>query len=295
MSLLCFLIVATLALGASVVGEREARKATSEGLAGLASTLADRLHRGIGQRASVVEVLAKIDSLKPIWMHDPEAARRVLQQSLVLVPNGSSLRFAGTDGVVRAAAGTGREGERVADQKWFQHGLSGIAVEQAEALTYSLSGLDPSGTPFSIVDIAAPVRDDKGNSAGVLSLSLNWIWAAGLRQETLSRSSQWKTKELWILSADGRVIVGPDVGSRPYSSDTLAEMTSVEARFVQRPNRQGGHPHRLCRLQPGPDARLDRGGPAAGSDSLPSGAQGRLDDPDPRCADGAGRASSPRS
>ena len=59
----------------------------------------------------------------------------------------------------------------------------------------------------------------------MLSLSLNWIWAASLRQETLSRSSQWKTKELWILSADGRVIVGPDVGSRPYSSDKLAEMT----------------------------------------------------------------------
>lgn len=238
MSLLCILIVATLAFGASVVGEREARKATSEGLAGLASTLADRLHRGIGQRASIIEVLAKIDSLKPTWMHDPEAARRVLQQSLVLVPNGSSLRFAGTDGVVRAAAGTGLEGEGVAAQKWFRHGLSGSAVEQAEALNYPLSGLDANGLPFPIVDIAAPVRDAEGNSVGVLSLSLTWIWAASLRQETLSRSSQWKTKELWILASDGRVIVGPDVGARPYSRAMLAEMIgSMQGSFSDRRGR----------------------------------------------------------
>ena len=104
MSLLSFLIVATLALGALLVGEREARNATSEGLTGLASTLADRLDRSVGQRAGVVEMLARVEALKPVWEGDPEAARRLLQQALATIPNGNWLAFANTKGIVTAAA-----------------------------------------------------------------------------------------------------------------------------------------------------------------------------------------------
>ena len=228
MSLLSFLIVATLALGALLVGEREARNATSEGLTGLAATLADRLDRSVGQRAGVVEMLTRVEALKPVWEGDPEAARRLLQQALATIPNGNWLAFANTKGIVTAAANRRREGEDVSRYRWFQSGRTGTTIEVAQDLDYSLNGLGPDGGPYTIVELAAPVRDAGGRTTGVLALSLNWLWAASLRQETLNRSTEAATKELWILSRDGRVIIGPSLGSQPYSGDVLSRMHSAQ-------------------------------------------------------------------
>ena len=147
MSLLSFLIVATLALGALLVGEREARNATSEGLTGLASTLADRLDRGVGHRAGVVEMLTRVEALKPVWEGDPEAARRLLQQALATIPNGNWLAFANIKGIVTAAASRRREGEDVSRYRWFQSGRTGTTIEVAQDLDYSLNGLGPDGGP----------------------------------------------------------------------------------------------------------------------------------------------------
>ncbi len=224
MSLLCFLIVATLAIGASVVGEREARGATSEGLVGLAATLADRLARGADQRAGMVEVLARIEAIKPVLAGDPPAARKLLEQTLASIQGGRWFRFASADGTVTVAAEGSREGFSAGGRSWFEHGLQGTIVEQADELSYSLSGLAPDGEPYPIIDLASPVRDANGKPVGVLAFSLNWLWAANLRQQTLNRSSQWQTKELWILSRDGRMIVGPSIGSKPYSDAVLAQM-----------------------------------------------------------------------
>ena len=225
MSLVSFLTVATLAVGASEVGKREALRTTSEGLVGLASTMVDRANRSISQRASMVEMLARVEAVNPVFGGDPAVARRLLQQSFAVISGGRSFRFANAEGVVMAAAGGGQgEGEDVAARSWFQRGLKGTAIESAEEHSYSLSGLAADGAPYAIVEIAAPVRDARGGPVGVLAFSMNWLAIANLRQETLNRSAQAGTKELWILSSDGRVIIGPVVGSRPYSDEVLAEM-----------------------------------------------------------------------
>src|SRR5688500_15727912 len=105
MSLLTFVIVTTLAVGASRVGEPEARKATSDALTGLASTLADRLDRSIAVRMNMLEMLAKIEPLQTVWMGSPVAVRNVLDDALSVIAGASWLGFAGTDGIVVAASG----------------------------------------------------------------------------------------------------------------------------------------------------------------------------------------------
>ncbi|MEA2983852.1 MAG: hypothetical protein QOD94_106 [Alphaproteobacteria bacterium] len=229
MSLLTFVIVTTLAVGASRVGEREARKATSDALTGLASTLADRLDRSMAVRMNMLEMLAKIEPLQTVWTGSPVAVRNVLDDALSVIAGASWLGFAGTDGIVVAGSGGRREGTSVSEQPWFQRGLIVPTVEGANASKLSLTGLSSDGKPYTVVDIAVPIAGRSGGPAGVLALSLNWLWAANLRQEMLNRSTEPQTKQLWILSREGRVLVGPNPGAIPYPDPMLSRMAAARS------------------------------------------------------------------
>ncbi len=220
--LLTLLVVGVTAIGAVWLGEREARKSTTEALASLAGTLSDRFDRWISLRLGTVDLMAKVMSAED--RANPDAARAFLDTAASTMSGVGWLGFVDVDGVVRASARRYREGESVVSEPWFRRGLLGLTVSGVPGALVPLSGLSLDGRPSPIANIAAPVRDEHGQTVGVIVLSLTWLWAADLRQSTLNKTTQPETKELWILGEDGKIVLGPRPGAAPFGEKTLLLM-----------------------------------------------------------------------
>jgi hypothetical protein len=124
-SVLSFLIVAAVAMGAAFVGERAVRASSEKKMSEIAFSVADRLNRGVDSRLKSLELLAQIETLKATWVGDPAAGRRILGQALRAIPQAAWLGFATRDGIVQAASGGLLEGHSIASEPWFQSRLAG--------------------------------------------------------------------------------------------------------------------------------------------------------------------------
>ena len=80
-AILCFVMVAVVATGASYIARRQASESVGGEMAELARTIADRLDRGMSGRFQDAVLLSELDPLRNVWTgDDPEAVRQVLEQ-----------------------------------------------------------------------------------------------------------------------------------------------------------------------------------------------------------------------
>jgi diguanylate cyclase (GGDEF)-like protein len=95
-------------------------------------------------------------------------------------------------------------------------------VHEAKLLATLLED-DGTGEPFRFVDIAFPFsRGDR--LVGVLGVHLSWQWANTLRGRLLQRTAAPGETDIWVLSGDGVVLLGSELGTKPFSADRLAAM-----------------------------------------------------------------------
>jgi diguanylate cyclase (GGDEF)-like protein len=73
------------------------------------------------------------------------------------------------------------------------------------------------------VDVATPVKDANGRVVGVLGAHLDWRWAAELRSLLLDKRRAASTK-VTILSKDGVVLLGDDLGSQMFPAEKMSAL-----------------------------------------------------------------------
>jgi diguanylate cyclase (GGDEF)-like protein len=170
-------------------------------------------------------------ALKSIWNGDPATIRQTLERLQSSYPDYAWIGYATPDGTVRAATQGMLEGQSVQARPWFQDGLKGPAVGDVHEakLLAKLLGPSPNNEPFRFVDVAAPVRDDAGRVVGVIGVHLSWTWADETRQSILASQPQAGGKSIWILSGDGTMLLGPNIGSRPFPEDRIQAMRQGKA------------------------------------------------------------------
>jgi diguanylate cyclase (GGDEF)-like protein len=239
--ILCFALVCILAAGAAYIAQGRVRDIVMGHEAQQAALIANILDRGMFERYREARNLVAMPALKAIWAGDPATIRQTLERLQASYPDYAWIGYATPDGMVRAATQGMLEGQSVGARPWFQDGLEGPAVgdvHEAKLLAKFL-GPSPNNEPFRFIDVAAPVRDDTGRVVGVIGVHLSWTWADETRQSVLTGRSQAGGQSIWILSGDGTMLLGPDIGARPFPEERVRAMRQGKAgAFEDGPGRE---------------------------------------------------------
>jgi diguanylate cyclase (GGDEF)-like protein len=210
-SILSFLIVAAVAIGAAAVGDRAVRAASEKKMSEIAFSVADRLSRSVVARLHTLDLLAQIEPLKATWVGDAPSARRIFDQALRAIPQAAWLGFATSDGIVRAASRGFLEGQSIADEPWFRGRLEGrnvVDVYAFEALA-SLLPQAAGGEPRRFVALAVRVEDSMGRMFGILTALVDWrSWTHNSVDVILKDRNETVGTEIWILSEEGTTLLG---------------------------------------------------------------------------------------
>ncbi|WP_419953776.1 diguanylate cyclase [Methylobacterium sp.] len=217
-------IVAAVTLGSALLARAQATDMAENALLQVARSVADRLDQDMAERLREIRNVAALDPLQPHWMENTGSLRNVLQSMQKTFPDYAWIGFADETGKVRAATGGILEGANVGQRPWFIDGIKGAAAEDVHlaALLQTLLRPNADGTPFRFVDLASPVIDASGRTIGVLGSHLSWNWADGVRREVLSSRRPELKEEVVVLDRTGRVLMGPALGTHPYSAADLA-------------------------------------------------------------------------
>ena len=228
-------IVGVTTVGSALLAREQATEMAHDALQQVARSLAARLDQDMAERLREIRNMAVLDPLQPHWLENTRSLRNVLEMMQRTLPDYAWIGFADRDGRVRAATGGILEGASVGSRPWFVNGIRQPAVEDVHAAVLLESLLKPhvDGTPFRFVDAAAPVSDASGQVVGVLGAHLSWRWADVVRREVLSSRRPELKEDIIVLDRSGKVLLGPDLGSAPY---TTAQLTAGQ--FIDR--RAGG-------------------------------------------------------
>jgi diguanylate cyclase (GGDEF)-like protein len=235
---LCLALVCVLAAGAAYISQSRVRQIVMNNEAHDAALTTSILDRGMFERYREVRNLAAMPPLKDIWAGDPAAVRQVLEQLRTSYPDYAWIGYATPDGTVQAATQGMLEGQSVQARPWFQDGLRGPAVGDVHEakLLATLLGPAPNNEPFRFVDVAAPVRDETGRVIGVIGAHLSWTWAEERRQSILRDQIRPDGKSIWILSGDGTMLLGPNIGSKPFRDDQIRTMRQTKTGAFEDPS-----------------------------------------------------------
>lgn len=207
---LCIVAVTAAAAGASLIARNEAYDEARRDLTLIARTMAQRLDQTMLDRYREVRNVAEMEFLRPVWTRDPAVIRETLEQLQSSLDHYAWIGFAAPDGTVVAATRGMLEGASVAERPWFINGLKGPTAEDVHLakLLDHLLRTSPDEAPFRFVDVAIPVRDDRGELVGVLGAHMSWSWAGETRREVLKNNLAAEGLEVFVLARDDTVLVG---------------------------------------------------------------------------------------
>ncbi len=229
-SVLCFVLVSVLAIGAAYVGRSEAIAHATEDLNRIAGLFAGRLDRGIDNRLAIVRHMAALAPLNAIWEGDPRVARALLAETRDSLTDTAWIGFVTPDGVIRAAAGGAFEGQSVAHHAWFKRGLlRPVVVDSTTEGARAASERMPVFADTVIqrfVEIGVPVRNESGRLLGVLGFYFSRNWANELRSSTIADADREESIRIELLHEDGQVVLDHGAHTASYSPAALRAMVA---------------------------------------------------------------------
>lgn len=204
-TLLLALILGTMA---GTFAERRIKQEIGRELQHFADRMSERLDQNMFERYREIQIISE---LKPFRnSQTPLAERQALLEKLQdTYPNYSWIGFADVRGIVRVSTRQLLVGKSVAERPWFVRGQRQPYLGDVhEAVLLAKLLPNPTREPFRFVDVSAPVFDERGRFQGILGAHLNWTWAKEV-EESLLDSPHLRGKELFVLTREGRVILGP--------------------------------------------------------------------------------------
>lgn len=229
--------VLSMVLGGRASGMVEQRIGIA--LADTAAQMADTLDRSMWARSQEVQILASLDVLRDPG--DTTAARRLMDRLRQSIPLYSWVGLLGPDGTVLEATDGLLAGKNIGQRPVFAQGRQGLFIGDVhDAVLLAKMLPNPSGEAMKFVDVSAPLIDAHGRFRGVLATHLSWEWAKEV-EETFLRSLKGKRSvELFIVAADGNVLLGErGLLGRPLNLELLARAKVGEGHIFSSGNSSG--------------------------------------------------------
>ncbi len=171
--------------------------------------LASRLDQYMWGRAGEVEVLSELAEFRQVGKR--EEAERLLTRLQNAFPAFSWIGVTDREGQVWAATDGILVGQSLMQRPVYIEGLKGEFIGDVhEAVLLKNFIPNPSGEAMKFVDISRAVKDEQGNSIGVLAAHLSWEWATHLEKAMFQTQRERNSEEIFIVSAhDQTVLLGP--------------------------------------------------------------------------------------
>jgi diguanylate cyclase (GGDEF)-like protein/PAS domain S-box-containing protein len=205
--------------------EREAGSAVAE----LAFQMADKLDRQMFERYKDVTLLSTLDVLR-----DPDVPaaqqRALLDQLKATYPWYAWIGLVDADGRVLAGTDGILEGADASKRDPYLHGRNGPWVGDVhDAILLAKLLPNPTGEVIRFVDVAAPVYRPDGALRGVLIAHPSWTWAREVQDSLIRAQQQADGVELWIVAADGTVLLQPRSVPGEYAALDLGSLAAARA------------------------------------------------------------------
>ncbi|MFN3913786.1 MAG: response regulator [Aquabacterium sp.] len=222
-------IVFATVLAAWVVNDQRERalQAVDQLVKREARTMGDGLAVELSERLALVKQLAASPDLAS-GLPDLGRVRARLEQARAHVPDLEWLALADTQGRIVSATGALLEGEDVSAQVWWAGATTGPQVGQPRnvaALSRFLA-LDARGQVPQLVNLAAPVIDNEGQTTGVVLAFVNWSRLGERHQQAVQDEDLGR--RVVLLAPDGHVSMGPPELIGQPLPERLDEMISAQ-------------------------------------------------------------------
>jgi diguanylate cyclase (GGDEF)-like protein len=222
---LCFVLVGVVTTGAVYLARNQAAELIIDRMTQLARSTVNQLDFTLFDISRDLNQFVHLTQLVPVWEGTQEAQRELLEQLRASRPEFTWIGFVSSEGVIRAATGQHFEGQLVADRSWFQRAFAAPVIEDVfgSGKTTALEG-QAATEPFRLIDMGFPIWTADGRMIGVLGVQLGWQWVVDVHNRILQRATRSGPLDLWLLSRDGRILLGGARGERPFTDQMLATM-----------------------------------------------------------------------
>jgi diguanylate cyclase (GGDEF)-like protein len=178
-------------------------------LAGNAVALADRMDEGLYERLNDMRTMSLLPgAADPVANQD--SLRAMFDMMQLSYRDYAWIGITSADGQVQVASRGWLEGVSMSERPWFKAGLREPFVGDVRDAVLLQQFVQPTGDgPLRLIDVAAPIHDDFGVRVGVMAAHLSWEWAERLRQDLVDSLVARDPVEVFVLNADGRVVLGP--------------------------------------------------------------------------------------
>ncbi|MDD4977788.1 MAG: EAL domain-containing protein [Gallionella sp.] len=234
-SLASALMVVTLSLVLSFyAGEnskRQIEQREGEEFARRAKSILDVMDRSMFERGREIQNVAGLEEMRSSKVSLDR--KRALLENLQRNFNAYAwIGMCDEQGIGVVGTGHYLEGKNLSKRPWCTKGRKGAYVgDMHDALLLAKLLPNPSGIPFYLVDVAAPVIDQHGKLQGVLCGHIYWNWV-----EEVLDSKKSPGKDIFVVSQDGLILSGP---AAPRS--TLSELAPKTMQVISGTGKDSGY------------------------------------------------------
>jgi len=231
---LILLLAVVLAGMLGEMAKREVAGLAAAHLEGVSHRMARELSTGLDQFVEDVQAQAS----REIFRNPAASAaelRAALDQFVASRPEYATLSLADASlGFILAANGGMFEGSTL-DRPVLDNAGKGLYLGDVHDEMQLAERLPRSalGEPARFIDIAAPVRNDRGQVLRVLVARINWQWAGGVRNGVLGAIRERRGIELLVVDSGNRVVLAPSSVPDNSMLDQLArQWPGASARII---------------------------------------------------------------
>ena len=213
--ILTFTIAIIVGFYSNSISQKQLEINSGESLVKLSKRVNDILDREMLERYREI----KFASSLPV-MTDEKSTNNEKREFIEKIKNNYKhhewIGYALPDGTVEVGTNGYLEGKNVKARPWHPNGLEGAYIGDVhDALLLAKLLPNNSGEAIYFSDVAFPVLNNEGKTLGVLCTHLTWQWT----RDVIRSIQKDNDVDIFLLSKDGLILVGPDKTERSNISD----------------------------------------------------------------------------
>lgn len=220
---LAFLVAMGVGFYSDFISKKQLEINSGESLVKLSKRVNDILDREMLERYREIKFAASL----PVMTDEKstiEEKREFIQKIKNNYNHHEWIGYALPDGTVQVGTNGYLEGKNVKARPWHPNGLAGPYIGDVhDALLLAKLLPNNSGESIYFSDVAFPVVNKDGNTLGVLCTHLMWQWT----RDVIRSIQKENGVDIFLLSKDGLILVGPNNTERSNISDVSATVGEV--------------------------------------------------------------------
>ena len=213
--ILTFTIAIIVGFYSNSISQKQLEINSGESLVKLSKRVNDILDREMLERYREIKFAASL----PVMTNEKSTInekREFIQKIKNNYNHHEWIGYALPDGTVEVGTNGYLEGKNVKARPWHPNGLEAAYIGDVhDALLLAKLLPNNSGEAIYFSDVAFPVINNEGKTLGVLCTHLTWQWT----RDVIRGIQRDNDVDIFLLSKDGLILVGPDKTERSNISD----------------------------------------------------------------------------